>query len=379
MRLRSLMFLCILAFATCAFAKDVYLAIGGSVGVFRTDFRIFNPSTSKDIQVQAFLLPTSSDDNSGVQPMTITVPKRNMLVYNDVVSSLFHASGLGGIRLSSSDDFIATQRIYATTSAGCTGGTTGQFVPGLDVTAAKKQGVMIQLKSNGSSGQIGTYRTNIGVVNPNNVAANVTWRLYDKNNALVGNAKTVSYGPFKVLSPTALGAFADGLPAGADLSDAWLSFVSDQPLLAYASVIDDGTEDGTLITMSEDTGVQQTSQPPQSSGKVYNVLEQSFSITITPSIGLMDLNVGDMVTFHITVKDSTHGFQLLDPDGQSVIPPSFFSPGQVIDKVWTVTKKGTYSYACTNSACGTGHNLMTGEFSVQNVSQPPDTGPHYKH
>jgi len=144
-------------------------------------------------------------------------------------------------------------------------------------------------------------------------------------------------------------------------------------------VIDDGTEDGTLITMSEDTGAQQITQPPQSTGKVYNVLEQSFSITITPSIGLMDLNVGDMVIFHITVKDSTHGFQLLDPDGQSVIPPSFFSPGQVIDKVWTVTKKGTYSYACTNSACGTGHNLMTGEFSVQNVSQPMDPGPHYKH
>ena len=58
------------------------------------------------------------------------------------------------------------------------------------MTNAKKQGVLIQLKSNGVSGQIGTYRTNVGVVNPNSVTANVTWRLYDKNNALVGNAKT---------------------------------------------------------------------------------------------------------------------------------------------------------------------------------------------
>src|ERR1700730_7047251 len=95
MRFRSLLFVCAVAFATCAFAKDAYLSIGGSVGVFRTDMRIFNPSSSKDITVQAYLLPTNASDNSGVQPVSITVPKRQMLVYNDVVSSLFHASGLG--------------------------------------------------------------------------------------------------------------------------------------------------------------------------------------------------------------------------------------------------------------------------------------------
>jgi hypothetical protein len=376
MRFRSLFFVCAVAFATCAFAKDAYLSIGGSVGVFRTDMRIFNPSSSKDITVQAYLLPTNASDNSGVQPVSITVPKRQMLVYNDVVSSLFHASGLGGIRLSSSDDFVATQRIYATTSAGCTGGTTGQFVPGLDVTAAKKQGVLIQLKATGVSGQIGTYRTNIGVVNPNSTAANVSWRLYDKNTNLVGNPKTATYGPFVVLGPTGLAAFADSAPASVDLSDGWLSFVSDQPLLAYASVIDDGTEDGTLIPMSEDTGTVVTA-PTGPTSKTYNVLEQSFTITITPPINLLDLNVGDVVTFHITVRDSTHGFELIDPAGAVLIPPSTFSPGQVIDKTWTVSRKGTYAYFCTNSSCGSGHNAMTGEFSVQQTTAPPDPGPRY--
>ncbi len=370
MLLRVLAILATAVFATSAFAKDVYLSIGGSVGVFRTDFRIFNPSSTKDIQVQAYLLPTGAPDNSGVQPMSITVPKRQMLVYNDVVSSLFQASGLGGIRLSSGDDFVATQRIYATTSAGCTGGTTGQFVPGLDVTNAKKQGVLIQLKSTGVSGQIGTYRTNIGVVNPNGTTANVTWRLYDKNNALVGNPKTVTYGPFVVLGPTGLAAFADAPPAGTDLSDAWLSFVSDQPLLAYASVIDDGTEDGTLIPMSEDTGTAVTS-PTGPSSKTYNVLEVSSQITITPPIGLHDLNPGDTVTFHITVRDSTHGFELVDPVGAIVIQPVTFNPGDVVDKTWTVTKKGTYQYFCTNPSCSPGHDLMVGTFDVQIATQPP--------
>src|SRR5581483_7719301 len=101
--------ICLLIFATSAFAKDVYLSIGGSVGVFHTDARIFNPSTTKDIQIQAYLLPagTSAIDNSGVQPINITVPKRSMAVYNDVTQSLFNSGvALAAIRLKSDDDFV---------------------------------------------------------------------------------------------------------------------------------------------------------------------------------------------------------------------------------------------------------------------------------
>src|SRR4029077_1650777 len=140
MRFRPLIFVCAATFATCAFAKDAYLAIGGSVGAFRTDMRIFNPSTTKDIQIQAYLLPLGNVDNSGVQAKTITVPKRSMAVYDDVVSSLFNSSGLGGIRLHSSDKFIATQRVY---SAAADGSTNGQFVAGVDVETATKTGVVV--------------------------------------------------------------------------------------------------------------------------------------------------------------------------------------------------------------------------------------------
>ena len=130
--------------------------------------RIFNPSTTKDIQIQAYLLPVGNVDNSGVQARTITVPKRSMAVYDDVVSSLFNSSGLGGIRLRSLDKFIATQRVY---SAAADGSTNGQFVAGVDEETAAKTGVVVQMKVNSS------FRTNVGVLNPNLVAANVTWRI----------------------------------------------------------------------------------------------------------------------------------------------------------------------------------------------------------
>ncbi len=158
MRFRLLAIYAMTAFATSGFAKDVYLSIGGSVGVFHTDTRIFNPSTSKDIQVQAYLLPPGTD-NSGVQPTTVTIPKRQMVMYNDVVQSLFNNTSvaLAAIRLKSDDDFIATQRIYAQTAGNAcsSAGTLGQFVPGLEASNAAKQGVLIQLKSNAQ------FRTNI--------------------------------------------------------------------------------------------------------------------------------------------------------------------------------------------------------------------------
>jgi plastocyanin len=263
--------------------------------------------------------------------------------------------------LKSDDDFVATQRIYALVN----GDTLGQFVPGLDVTLAKKQGVLIQLKSNGLPGQKGTFRTNIGAVNPNSTPASVTWRLYDKNNSVVGTPKTFSMPPFSVLTPTSLSGFSDGIPASTDFSDAWASYISDQQIFAYASVIDNGSTDPTFIPMSEDTGV-----PP--TAKTFNVMVQNSSITISPAPNT--LKVGDQVIFHITVSGSNHGFVLLDPSRSAIIPGEIFSPGTIVDKTFTVPSQGTYNYFCTNSGCGA-HAGMSGSFDVGNPSNEP--GPHY--
>src|SRR5436190_16372560 len=179
MRFRFSVLCAVAVLAAPLYAKDLYLSIGGTTGAFHTDMRIFNPSTSKDIQVTAYLLSVGNADNSNATTKIITVPKRQMLVYNDVINALFSVGGLGGLRLKSDDDFIATQRIYALAADGST---TGQYIGGLDVSAAKKKGLLIQLRNNGGAGQIGTFRTNLGAVNPNALPANVTWRLYDKNN-----------------------------------------------------------------------------------------------------------------------------------------------------------------------------------------------------
>jgi plastocyanin len=349
MRRTATLFLLLCGFATLGFPKDVFLSIGGSVGAFRTDMRIFNPSSTKDIQVQAYLLPLGAD-NSGVQPKTITVPKRQQMVFDDIVSSLFQASGLAAIRLSSADDFVATQRIYAGTSAG----TLGQFVGGIDAASAKKNGVMLQLKVNGA------FRTNYGAVNPNNATANVTWRLYDANNALVSTFNDTLQ-PYGVKGPTAL--------AGSNLSDAWLSYTSDQPIVAYVSVVDNGTTDPTYVPAFEDSGAP--SSTPTNSNKVLTVVEHNGRIDVT---GADALAVGDTVTVRVTVFDGPHGFELQDPNGTDVIPShGGTAPGTTYEETFTVTKMGTYSFFCTNTLCGA-HTGMSGTFIIGDPDGKPAPG-----
>src|ERR1051325_7104808 len=106
MRRTATLFLLLCGLAALGFSKDVFLSIGGTVGnggvgSFRTDLRIFNPSSTKDIQIQAYFLPTGGGDNSGAQPKTITVHPRQMAVYDDAITTLFSDTRLAGIRLSS--------------------------------------------------------------------------------------------------------------------------------------------------------------------------------------------------------------------------------------------------------------------------------------
>jgi plastocyanin len=362
MRLRLLTLTALAIFATAASAKEVWLSIGGTTagGTFRTDARIFNPSTTKDIQIQAYYLPVGNVDNSAVQPLApITVLKRQQVVYNDVVASLFHSSGLGAIRLKSDDDFVATQRIYAVS----TSGTLGQFVAGVDASSAKAKGVIIQLQSGAS------FRTNVGAANPNSSAANVTFRLYDKNNAVVGTPKTLVIAPYGVIAPSGLTGYADGVPGNADLTDSWLSYTSDQPIVAYGSVIDNGTTDPTYIPAAEDTGVAIVTPP--ASGNAFNVTTRSSTITISPGITQGTLKPGDKVTFSFSGHDTTHGFRLVDPDGIVVLDVTVPPDEPVFTKTVTLGGEGTYLYYCTITTCSTGHLSMQGTFPVGTPNNEP--------
>lgn len=353
--MRRLPFLLFVIVVTAsAFAKDVYLSIGGSAGKFKTDARIFNPSYDKDITVTARYLPTGNGDNAGAVPKNIIVPKRSMAVYDDVVISLFGGGPpLGAVRLTSDDDFVATQRIYAAEATG----TLGQFVPGLDASAALLKGVLIQLRQNGTSGTQGTFRTNWGGVNPNASVANIAFKLYDSHNQLAGTTN-LTLQPFGVFGPANIGAFF-GNPSS-DLSNCWMTFESDVPVFAYVSVLDNGTEDPTFIPASLDTGVAPVQPPPPEMAEV-TIVAEDFQFRVSRS---GTPRAGGQVKFILSRRAGSgeHTFRLTDSEFRTLIDVDL-NPTP-IERIITATDAGQYFYVCTNSACGSGHFAMSGSVDV---------------
>jgi hypothetical protein len=242
MRLR-LALLALLAFPFTALADSYYLPIAGSVGNFRTDIRIFNP-TNTDSNVRLFFLPVGKNNSSvflnGIQKV---IPKGTGLVYDDAVASIFGATGLGAIYIDADTVLLATSRIYAQTASG----TLGQGFRALRTGNLLLQGVLIQLRADAS------FRTNIGVVNLQNTEANVTWFLFDRNNNLVSQ-KSMTLQNYEIVGPTSItsGFFFDS--GNADLSDCHVAFVSDVALGVYGSVVDNGTTDPTYFAAMDPNG-----------------------------------------------------------------------------------------------------------------------------
>lgn len=374
MRLRTLFVVSSLVFFTTSLsAKDVYLSVSGKANGFFSDARIFNPSFTKDIVVVARYLPAGNVDNSGAPGVALTIPKRTMKVYDDAVQAIFGGGApLGAIRLTSDDDFVASQRIYQDARSGHQQGTLGQFVQGLEVGTAKTRGVILQLKAGPAA--VGNFRTNWGGVNPNPVVANIAFELRDRNGALAGT-NNLTMQPFGVFSPTNMVAF---FGATADLSDAWISFVSDQPVFLYGSVVDNGSVDPTFVPAAEDTGVA-----PAPQVKTVTVTARNFAFTVT---GGTDLRAGDQVKFVVSKSEGTHGFLLTAPSGAALIDLDLM-PNAPTEFLVTLPSAGVYGFICTNSACGSGHSSMFGSItigsaspSIVKVSSGSDgDGPHHHH
>jgi hypothetical protein len=84
-------------------------------------------------------------------------------------------------------------------------------------------------------------------------------KLYDKNNAVV-STKEVTMQPFGVLGPASRRHVHN---TTADLTDAWISFTSDQPVFLYGSVVDNGSEDPTFTPAADDSGTPPPPPPPR--------------------------------------------------------------------------------------------------------------------
>jgi CubicO group peptidase (beta-lactamase class C family) len=202
--------------------------------VWRTDLCLLNQSNGTATAEIRF---RGSDGRAAT--MVIQVADGEQVVVSDVVAQM-DMSGSGSIEVFSDRPLLASSRTYNTGEDG----TYGLFLDGVPARAAATEGDIVwlpQLRQNAA------FRTNIGLVNSGDIQARVRFFLYDSSGAeLLSRWRVLEPGGWLQLQEpfSRLAGRTD-----IDTGYARVEVESGDGVIAYASVIDNATNDGTAISM----------------------------------------------------------------------------------------------------------------------------------
>jgi len=221
--------------------------------IFQTDVRVFNPTDSPVAVTPVFYRqPNTAAGLSAdtVPAADVVVPPRGQVSFNNVLQSLFGqvTGAFGPIRFRTTAPIVVSSATNNVNGCNHTGAIQGQWIPGLDVASAMTGGTLVQLAAS-TSGTAG-YRSNLVFFNPAAAgSANVTANLRAGDGSLLSTSTfTLGNGPagfrqvnnYKDFSP----------PVSLSDTNLWIEFTSDQPVLAFASVINNVSGDPYALTAS---------------------------------------------------------------------------------------------------------------------------------
>ncbi len=220
---------------------------------FHSDVRVFNPTNSPVLVTPVFYNQPAGGAAVPSVPSTFTIPARSQVQFDNVLASLFGltAGVFGPIRFGTSAPIIVSSSVNNVHSCGASA-VSGQWLPGIDQSEALKAGTLVQLaaSADGASG----YRSNVVFMNPGDQAANVTTSLRRGDGTLVA---TVTLDPLPANGFKQVGTLSAWLPSPNTITDTnlWLEFNSDQPVLSFASVINNASGDPFAIVMTAEPNV----------------------------------------------------------------------------------------------------------------------------
>lgn len=213
-------------------------ADGIDTAVWRTDLNLANASDAA-ITATVDLLEKGAD-NSSPQTTDITVPAGESVAVGDVLNTNFAFTGTAALHVSvASGELFATSRTFNQAPTG----TFGQFIPGVLRTAGVAQGasgVLPMVRHNEA------FRTNFGFVNLGALNVGIHADFFDAAGELVAS-KDYFLPPF--------GFFQDGnaLPEGLALAGGFAVVTTNTEggeFLAYASIVDNGSDDPVFVPVS---------------------------------------------------------------------------------------------------------------------------------
>ncbi len=193
--------------STDLFVPAAAQASGVSNGVpvhWATDLYLYNPGDAS-VTVNVYWLPRDTD-NSQAEPVTFTVNPRQTLNLPNVIATTFGITdnAAGAFHITATGNVIANARIYNTldddpkVDASRYGSTFGQGLEGIPASAAVTAGGhtdIVGLANTGSTGEAGTYRSNVFAVNTSTATTTLTLTLLDASGAQIGDTKTYTLKP----------------------------------------------------------------------------------------------------------------------------------------------------------------------------------------
>jgi hypothetical protein len=201
---------------------------------WRSDVYLLNRS---DASVSAEV--TFLRNNGEAGSSSIDLAPGQQVVIGDFVAQV-GLSGSGAVEVHSDGPLLASSRTFNTGADG----TFGLFLDGVSAQTAADSGDTVWLPQ---LRQAPAFRTNIGFFNGGDTEARIRIFLYDASGSeLISRRKTLEPGTWMQLQePFARLAGRSDIDSGS----AKIEVVSGQDVIAYASVIDNATNDGTAITM----------------------------------------------------------------------------------------------------------------------------------
>jgi CubicO group peptidase (beta-lactamase class C family) len=207
---------------------------GAHGSMWRTDVCLLNRSSGT---ATAELRFRRSDGDAA--SLVIEVTEGEQVVVSDVVAQM-GMTGSGSIEVFSDQPLLASSRTYNASPEG----TFGLFLDGIPTRGSATTGDTVwlpQLRQNSA------FRTNVGLLNGGDTTARVRLFLYDGSGAELASRRRVlePYAWLQLQEPFSRLAGRTDIDAGYARIEVELG----DGVIAYASVIDNATNDGTAITM----------------------------------------------------------------------------------------------------------------------------------
>lgn len=225
--------------------------IGANGAEFHSDVRILNPGPSPATVTVSFYDQVSGQTDTAAP---FDVGGREQASFDNILSSVFGRTlaqgAYGPIRFASTGPLVISSSVNNVNACG-SGAVSGQWLPGIDVGQAMKAGVIAQLAVSGDG--LSGYRSSIVLMNPGPRMATVTASIRRGGGSLISSGTIGPLGP-NGFSQVPLDASTFPGVAGTTDTNLWLEFRSDQPVLGYASVINNASGDPFAIVATPDPG-----------------------------------------------------------------------------------------------------------------------------